>query len=142
MRIAEAVEVSPAWIMFGVGPIRASQRDVQAIRHQNLVYVSDQLARERGKTTRFLNALGISRKKFNDHIDNPFFVIQERLARRAEKYLKKPLGWFDEQHVESDPLCLTFPEDLRELMSIFSELHKGDRERLLRVARVFADTTS
>jgi len=140
MIIAEAAESSPAWLMFGIGPIRSAHRDIQAIRHQNLVFISEQLASERGKLTGFLKAIGISRKKLNDHIDNPFFEIQGRLSRRAEQFLKKPAGWFDEQHIESDPLCVSFPDDLRELMSIYSELEKKDRQRLLDIARVFATT--
>ena len=137
MIIAEALQTSPAWIMFGVGPIRSAHRDVQAIRHQNLEFIVEQLSQERGKVTAFLKAIGISKKKLEEHLDNPFFVIQDRLVRKAESFLKKPQGWFDEQHIESDPLCVSFPEDLRDLMSIYSELEKQDRQRLLEIARVF-----
>jgi hypothetical protein len=86
-----------------------------------------------------LQSLGISHKKLNELIDNPFTAIQDRYARRCEKFLKKPRGWMDEQHVESDPLCMNFPPDLRELMSIYSELNETDRNKLLQIAKVFCD---
>lgn len=37
--IADAIGSVPCWMMFGHGPIRASGRDIQAIRHQNFVYI-------------------------------------------------------------------------------------------------------
>jgi hypothetical protein len=89
------------------------------------------------KLRSLLQTLGISRKKIDELIDNPFTPIQDRYARRCEQYLKKAKGWMDEQHVESDPLCMNFPEDLRELMSIYSELNVADRKRLLEIAKVF-----
>jgi len=44
----------------------------------------------------------------------------------------------DEQHVESDPVCAAFPGDLREIMAIYSNLESEDRDKLLKIARVFA----
>ena len=72
MIIAEAVQASPAWLMFGIGPIRSAYRDVQAIRHQNLQFIFEQLSQERGQVTAFLKAIGISKKKMeeNDKIEN------------------------------------------------------------------------
>ena len=142
MIIANAVQASPAWLMFGIGPIRSSHRDAQAIRHQNLQFIYERLSQERGQLSTFLKAIGISKKKLEEHLDNPFFVIQDRLARKAEQFLKKPKDWFDEQHIESDPLCVSFPDDLRELMSIYSELEKHDRQRMLEIARVFNQNPS
>ena len=139
MLIAEAAQASPAWIMFGIGPIRSAYRDVQAIRHQNLVFINEQLSKERGKLTGFLKATGLSKATLIEHLDNPFNDLQDRIARRAEKHLEKPAGWFDEQHIESDPLCVSFPDDLRELMSIYSELEKPERQRLLSIGRVFRE---
>ena len=42
--IAETTGVSPCWLMFGLGPIRSSGRDLQAIRHQNLVYLVETIS--------------------------------------------------------------------------------------------------
>lgn len=138
--IARATDASPCWIMFGSGPIRASGRDTQAIRHQNLVTTVELIQSERGQLTRFLKSLGISRKKLDAYLANPFQPIPDRLVRRCEKYLHKPLAWMDEQHVETDPVCASFPEDMRRLMMIYSELPEAERQRLLRLVEVFAET--
>ena len=136
-RIATATGSSPCWITFGIGPIRASFRDLQAIRHQNISFLAQELTTSPSKLRALLQSLGISRKKLDELIDNPFTPIQDRYARRCEQFLKKPKGWMDEQHVESDPLCMSFPQDLRELMSIYSELNVEDRKKLLEIAKVF-----
>jgi transcriptional regulator with XRE-family HTH domain len=136
-RIAAITGNSPCWITFGIGPIRASSRDLQAIRHQNLSFLVNELTNSPAKLRSLLQTIGISRKKVDELIDNPFTPIQDRYARRCEQFLKKPKGWMDEQHVESDPLCMNFPEDLRELMSIYSELNVEDRKKLLDIAKVF-----
>jgi len=136
--IAEATDTSPCWIMFGSGPIRASGRDTQAIRHQNLVVTIEQVHSERGHLTRLLKTLGISRKKLDEYLANPFQPIPDRLVRRCEKFLNKPPAWMDEQHVETDPVCASFPEDMRRLMMVYSELPTIERKRLLRLAEVFA----
>ncbi|MGI9291330.1 MAG: helix-turn-helix domain-containing protein [Gammaproteobacteria bacterium] len=137
--IAQATGASPCWMMFGSGPIRASGRDTQAIRHQNLVTTVEQLGSKRGQLTRLLKALGISRKKLDEYLANPFQPIAHRLVRRCEKFLKKPPAWMDEQHVETDPVCASFPEDMRRLMMIYSGLPTIERKRLLRLAATFAE---
>ncbi len=137
-RIAFVTGSSPCWITFGIGPIRASSRDLQAIRHQNLSFLVKELSTTPSKLRSLLQSLGISRIKLDELIDNPFTAIQDRYARRCEQFLKKSKGWMDEQHVESDPLCMNFPEDLRELMSIYSELNVEDRKKLLEIAKVFS----
>ena len=67
--IAEKTDSSPCWIMFGSGPIRASGRDAQAIRHQNLVATYEQARSQRGQLSPFLKAIGLSRKKLDEHIN-------------------------------------------------------------------------
>ena len=138
--IAQATGASPCWIMFGSGPIRASGRDAQAIRHQNLTAAVQQLQPERGQLTRLLKALGISRKKLDEYLANPFQPIPDRLVRRCEKCLSKPPAWMDEQHVDTDPVCASFPEDMRQLMMIYSELPAPERRRLLRIVEALVET--
>lgn len=139
--IAEKTDASPCWIMFGSGPIRASGRDAQAIRHQNLVAAFDRAQSIRGRLTLFLKAIGLSRRKIDEYISNPFLTISDRLARRCEQHLAKPDGWMDEQHVETDPICASFPEDMRRLMMIYSELPTEERQRLLRVVEAFSGSS-
>jgi transcriptional regulator with XRE-family HTH domain len=137
-RIAQLTDASPCWITFGIGPIRASMRDIQAIRHQNLVYLVDQATQSR-KIKSLIATLGLSKKKLDEHLDNPFMNITDRIARRCEKFLKKPQGWMDEQHVESDPVCAAFPEDMREVMEIYSNLEPNDRKKFLKIAKAFIE---
>ncbi|MEE9492688.1 MAG: helix-turn-helix transcriptional regulator [Gammaproteobacteria bacterium] len=139
MLIAQATDASPCWIMFGSGPIRASGRDAQAIRHQNLSILIEQLGQKRGQLTRLVKALGITRKILDTYLDNPFKPISDRLLRRCEKFLGKPPAWMDEQHVETDPVCASFPEDMQRLMMIYSDLPSQERKRLLRLVEVFAE---
>ena len=137
-RIAESTEVSPCWLMFGLGPIRASGRDLQAIRHQNLTYIVESLAAKRGGLAPFYKAVGLSKHKCRQLLDNPFQAIPEAVVRKAEKFLGKPNRWMDEQHVESDPLCATFPEDMRRIMEIYSGLDADKRAIFARLAEAFA----
>jgi len=137
--ISKITDASPCWIMFGLGPIRSTGRDLQAIRHQNFEYIFDNAKAQRGAITKFLKAIGLSRKKVDEYIDNPFLTIPDRIARKCEKFAKKPSGWLDEQHVESDPVCAAFPDDMREIMSIFSELTGEQKKKLIQIAEVIRE---
>lgn len=140
--IARATESSPCWLMFGLGPIRANHRDQQAIRHQNLTNIYDEEKEKRGGLTRLAKALDITRQTLDKHIDNPFEPISDTLVSRFEKYLKLPKGWMNEQHVEHDPLCLSFPDDIRELMALYSGLEKSQRRTVLSVVRTLSGELS
>jgi transcriptional regulator with XRE-family HTH domain len=136
--IAQVTGASPCWIMFGLGPIRASGRDTQAIRHQNLEYLFENTKAHKGQLTKFLKAIGLSRNKLEEHINNPFLSLPDRLARKCEKFANRPVGWLDEQHVESDPVCAAFPEDMRQVMEIYSNLSQENRRKLLRIVEIFS----
>lgn len=138
--IATVTKSSPCWIMFGLGPIRSTGRDMQAIRHQNFVYLVESCKTTKGTITKFLNSIGLSRKKVDEHIDNPFLALPDRIARKCEKFYKKPNGWLDEQHVESDPVCAAFPQDMRHVMEIFSGLTNEKRKMFTKMAEVFIST--
>ncbi len=135
--LAKITDSSPCWIMFGLGPIRATGRDKQAIRHQNFSYIVDKGMSSKTNFTKFLNEIGLSRKKIDDFINNPFKKISDRLARKSEQFTKKPLGWLDEQHVETDPVCAAFPDDMRRIMAIYSNLPQEQRTKLLKISEIF-----
>jgi len=135
--VAEVTNASPCWIMFGIGPIRATGRDTQAIRHQNFVAIFERSKTTRGTLPRFLAAIGLSKKKVDEHITNPFLTIPDRITRKCEKFAKNPVGWMDEQHVESDPVCAAFPDDMRRVMEIYSNLPGDRRKMFLQIAEVF-----
>ena len=137
--IANITDSSSCWIMFGHGPIRSAGRDIQAIRHQNFVYIFENCKIQKGAITKFLKSIGLSRKKVDEYINNPFLTIPDRIARKCEKFAKRKIGWIDAQHVETDPICASFPEDMQRLMMIFSELPETDQKRLIKLAEVFTD---
>lgn len=130
---------SACWIMFGLGPIRSGERDLQAVRHQNLVYLYRAAADQGGRSeASFLSSLGLAAKKITEYLDNPFQHIGERLARKIEKAGDRPRKWLDEQHVESDGLCRSFPDELRELMTIYSEVDEKSKALILAMARTIS----
>lgn len=137
--IANITDSSPCWIMFGHGPIRSAGRDIQAIRHQNFVYIFENCTTQKGSISKLLKSIGLSRKKVDEYLNNPFLTIPDRIARKCEKFAKRKIGWIDAQHVETDPICASFPEDMQRLMMIFSELPETDQKRLVKLAEVFID---
>ena len=134
--IAKITKSSVCWIMFGIGPIRSAERDLQAIRYQNLRYILDAI-KDGQEWAIFAKALNIPIDKLQKLANNPFAHISDVLARRCEKYIQQAKGWFDEQHVETDDLSSAYPDDMRELMSIYSNLEKNERAKLLSIARCF-----
>ena len=137
--IAKLTGTSPCWIMFGLGPISSGERDLQAVRHQNLVFLYREAEEASAKAmAEFLLGLQLEPDQLAAYIDNPFKHIGERLARRIEKAGGRSRKWLDEQHVESDGLCGSFPDDLRELMTIYSEMDEQGRALLLALARTSA----
>jgi len=138
--IAEATGVSACWLMFGQGPIRPNERDLQAVRHQNLTHAMDGIEEDRERLDETVKRLRISRKRLREHLDNPFLPITDELARRLERLLGTQPSWLDEQHVERDPLFLAFPEEMRELMMIYSELPAAQRPILMATVRALKDS--
>ena len=138
--IAKITGSSACWIMFGLGPISSGERDLQAVRHQNLTFLFQE-ANESSKRgiADFIESVQLEATMLAEYIDNPFKHIGERLARKIEKAGGRSRKWLDEQHVESDGLCSSFPDDLRELMTIYSELDTTGRDMLLAMARTVID---
>jgi len=138
--IAALTGTSACWIQFGLGPIRSGERDLQAVRHQNLVYLYRAAEAASADAKRdFVAGSGIAASQLAELVDNPFKHIGVRLARRIEKAGGRPRCWLDEQHVESDGLCRSFPDDLRELMTIYSEMGAKGQQMLLALARTMVD---
>jgi transcriptional regulator with XRE-family HTH domain len=133
--IAKATGSSPCWLMFGLGPIRPNERDQQAIRHQNLTRLTEQAKQKKSGLATLAKSLRIAQKALSEHLDNPFLPIDDKLARRCERVAKRRKGWMDEQHIEDDPLCMAFPEDMRELMMRYSGLVPAQRGLVLETVR-------
>lgn len=43
LRISKETNTSPCWITFGIGSIRSSDRDIQAIRYQNFSHLYERM---------------------------------------------------------------------------------------------------
>ena len=127
-------------ILFVLGPIRATGRDIQAIGHQNFAYIVESCKSRQGKIHRFLKAIGLSRKQVEGHLNNPFLTIPDRIAKKCEKFYKKPNGWLDEQHVEADPVCAASPDDMRRVMEVYSGLADEKRKLFLQIAEAVSYT--
>lgn len=128
--IAKATDSSPCWLMFGLGPIRPNERDLQAIRHQNLSRLAEQRQSEKDIVA-MAKSLRLPQKALREHLDNPFLPIEDTLARRCERMATRRKGWMDEQHIEDDPLCMAFPDDMRELMMLYSGMVREEHRSLL-----------
>ncbi|MEW8028176.1 MAG: helix-turn-helix transcriptional regulator [Candidatus Thiodiazotropha sp.] len=137
--IAKTTGTSACWIMFGLGPIRSGERDLQAVRHQNLVFLFRETEEGAADSiSGFLVGIKLEAKQLASYIDNPFKHIGERFARRIERASGRPCKWLDEQHIESDGLCGSFPDDLRELMTIYSEMDDRGRKILIEMAQTMS----
>ena len=68
-------------------------------------------------------------------LDHLYLKITETLCRKIERHLGKTKGWMEQQHVEMDGLCDFFPEDVKELLSIYSNLDSDGRTMLLEISR-------
>jgi hypothetical protein len=134
-RIAKETDTSPCWIMFGVGTIRSTSRDLQAVRYQNFAHLIDKLAKSQQVSLR--NALKLKPKEFKAHLDNPFLKLTDTLCRKMERHLGKRKHWMDEQHIDNDGLCEFFPDDIREILMIYSSLPSDLRDLFLDIARTF-----
>ena len=137
--VAQYTGASPCWIMFGIGPIRATGRDTQAIRHQNFTYLFLNTKSQSGGINQFLKATGLSCNKAKQHLNNPFLEIPQRVAGNIEKFANKHPGWIDQQHVESDPVCAAFPDDMRQIMTIVSNLPGPKKRMFLQIAEAIGD---
>lgn len=133
LRISKETKTSPCWITFGIGSIRSSDRDVQAIRYQNFSHLYEKM--NNSEQLQLRKVIKLKPKEVNNHLHNPYLKITETLCRNIERHLGKTKGWMEQQHVEMDGLCDFFPEDVKELLSIYSNLPPQGRTLLLEISR-------
>jgi hypothetical protein len=57
--------------------------------------------------------MGLSEQCLLEYNENPFLPINDDTANQLEQYLNVQTGWANEQHIENDPVCASFPEDIR-----------------------------
>lgn len=132
-RIAKVTDTSPCWIMFGIGGIRSESRDIQAVRHQNLTQLFEKLSKTEQVDLR--NKIKLKPKEMANHLKNPFLKITETMCRKIERHLGKAKGWMEEQHIDNDGLCDFFPDDIREVLTTYSDLDTKGRMMFLEMSR-------
>ncbi|MCK4709011.1 MAG: helix-turn-helix transcriptional regulator [Gammaproteobacteria bacterium] len=132
-QIAKLTETNPCWISFGIGSIRSTKRDKQAIRHQNLTQICENLTED--ELVNFCIRINLPRQELYKFINNPFLEINDSFSSKIESALEKRGGWMDEQHIENDGLSNFFPDDLREIMMIFSNMKPESKILLLDLAK-------
>ena len=133
LRISKETNTSPCWITFGIGSIRSSDRDIQAIRYQNFSHLYEKMNKAEQLVLR--KAIKLKPREMSHYLDNPYLKITETLCRKIERHLEKTKGWMEQQHVEMDGLSDFFPEDVKELLSIYSNLDTDGRAMLLAISR-------
>ncbi|MES9903134.1 MAG: helix-turn-helix transcriptional regulator [Sedimenticola sp.] len=126
LQFSKAVGADPCWITYGVGSPTASS--LQSTRYRNLMLVINE-AESAGELLELLKAMQLSVEQLEKYRANPFKTISDRLVRRCEKHLQKQEGWLDESHIEHG-FCEALPEDMRELLTVYSKLPKDDRQKL------------
>ena len=73
--IAKETGSSVCWIMFGLGPIRSGERDLQAVRYQNLVFLFREAEGSVGDAEMgFAEKTGLDREQLVAFVDNPVIV--------------------------------------------------------------------
>ncbi len=138
--IAIATDVSPCWLMFGYGPIRPNKRDLQAIRYQNLINTINRCQLDPDQLTALALSIGNKEQHLLDYNDNPFLPINDEMAAKLEIFLDVAPGWANEQHIENDPVCASFPEDIREVMMLYSGMNKDKRKMVLKLLKVISES--
>jgi transcriptional regulator with XRE-family HTH domain len=135
LQFCEALKVDPAWLTYGIGAPRAAE--LHSDRYRRFVDTLDQAERD-GRLPEYLEAIKISFERMQQFRNNPFLKIPNVLARRCEKFLGQSRGWLDEPALGVPPGSLP-GEDLQELLTLYQQLGKGDRKKLLLLGRVLLD---
>ena len=139
LRIAKETQTSPCWITFGIGSIRSSDRDIQAIRYQNLAHLYERMSKTEQMALR--KTLKLKPSDIKRHLENPYLKITDTLCRKIERHLKKQKNWMDQQHIEIDGMGDYFPEDVKEVLTIYSNLDKKGRQLFLEMAHSIKNYT-
>lgn len=128
--IARSTGTSPSWILMGYGPICSGNRDIQAIRHQNLNFRWTELDfSDSGNGSQ----QSISLQEVIGYLCDPKCHIKDETARRFEQALGKPDRWMDEQHVDHDPVLQSLPDGIREILNFYSEMPEKHRHFVMEV---------
>jgi len=130
--LGDILKVEPAWITYGAGSPRATA--LYTTRYCNFMAIIDEIEAA-AELPGLLKALKLTVERLEKLQANPLKKISDDLARRCERYLKKPRGWLDEARIENtfrEPL----PQDMRDLLHTYMKLSDNDKLRLSEMAKV------
>ena len=130
--LAEKFKVNPAWITYGVEPMRSS--DLYSTRYCNFIRVIEE-TETAGELAELLKAVKLTVERLEKIRGNPHKKIPGAMARRCEKHLKKNRGWLDDKQDEHR-YCKPMPPDIRDLVSIYVRLPEKERAKLCRMGEV------
>jgi transcriptional regulator with XRE-family HTH domain len=130
--LGKILKVEPAWITYGVGSPRA--KAVYTTRYCNFMAVIDDITTA-AELPDFLDALKLTVERVEKLQANPLKKIPDNMARRCERYLKKPRGWLDETRIENT-FCEPLPQDMRDLLHTYIKLSDSDKAKLYEMAKV------
>jgi transcriptional regulator with XRE-family HTH domain len=130
--LAEKFKVNPAWITYGVEPMRSS--DLYSTRYCNFIRVIEAVEAT-DELIGLLEAVKLTVERLEKIKGSPHKKIPNVMARRCEKYLKKPKGWLDEKQLENR-YCEPMPADIRDLVSIYVRLPEKERAKLCRMGEI------
>ncbi len=138
LKIADVTDTNPGWLTYGMGPIRSNNRDIQSIRHQNYRYLIESVIDISAQAQEFRAAVKLKPKEVKNLFADPSKSLTATLCRKIERFLDLPSGWMDEQQIVADGSCSYFPDEIKELLAIYSSLDKGNRGKLLEIAAVLS----
>ena len=136
--LATLFKVNPAWITYGVEPMRST--DLYSTRYCNFMRVVEDAERE-ATLPELLEAVKLTFERLDKIRENPRKRVPDTVARRCEKHLGQHRGWLDEKRVENR-YCEPMSSDLRDLVDIYTRLPEEDRAKLADVGRILLGNTS
>lgn len=120
------------------GSVRAAAtvHDLHATRRRNLLDEFQRFASQAvvdglphsGLELRFAQVVGITSVQFSRH-KGGHLVIGDRLARRFEGRLQKPVGWLDEQHA-SDGMTPEESTQVADILALYRRMNRTRRRQL------------
>ena len=130
--------VNPAWITYGVEPMRSMA--TYTTRYCNFMQVVEAAESDTTLPT-LLETIKLTVQRLDALRASPSRKISDTVARRCEKHLGRPKGWLDQRRTDSE-YCEPMPPDLRALVDIYIRLTSKDQRKLHEMAVTLLNDTT
>ena len=134
LQFCEALRVDPAWVTYGIGAPRPP--DLFSSRYRKFMKALDE-AEQKGILSEYLAAIKLPGERLQKFRNKPHSKIPDVMARRCEKYLKKPRGWIDES-IEDYGSQLYLTEEIQELLALYADLAPDARKKFVAIGQLLA----